>query len=69
MRQKQSSTVKSTKRCACGCGKFLKQNLVDKNPKAEFIYKHHPNSKKNRYGAHGLGRNRRKFQEVTNASI
>lgn len=68
MKQKQSNTVKSEKRCACGCGKFLKQNLVNKNPEAEFIYKHFPLSKKNRSGAHGLGRNRRRAKEVINES-
>lgn len=61
MKQKNSYSIKSTKRCACGCGKRLKQNLVDKNPKAEYIFKHFPNSKKNRSSAN---RNRRQQSQT-----
>lgn len=43
--------ILSNKKCECGCGKFLKQNLIDRNPDAKYIYKHYAQSKKNRPNA------------------
>ena len=51
MEKKKDYKVLSGKKCACGCGRFLKQNLLDKNPDAEFIFRHFPRSKKNRPNA------------------
>lgn len=50
MRRKDCK-IKSNKKCECGCGKFIKQNLIDRNPDATHIYKHYSKSKKNRPGA------------------
>lgn len=48
---KHDYKVLNNMKCACGCGRFLKQNLIDRNPDAEYIYKHYPHSKKNRENA------------------
>jgi len=49
--KRTDSRIKSNVKCACGCGRFLKQNLIDRNPDAKFIYRDYPKSKKNRPGA------------------
>jgi len=45
--KKKDYKILSTKKCKV-CGKFLKQNLIDKNPEAENCYKCYPFSKRNR---------------------
>lgn len=45
---KKDYKILSDKFCECGCGKRLKQNLIDRSPDAKFIYKHNPECKKNR---------------------
>jgi|GEM_PF-5544114 hypothetical protein len=50
-KKKYNCKILSNKKCACGCGNLLKQNLIDKNPDATHIYKHYQHSKKNREGA------------------
>lgn len=44
--KKKSYKILSDKKCIT-CGKNLKQNLVDKNPEAEYCFEHYPKSKKN----------------------
>lgn len=46
--KRKDCKIKSNKKCECGCGRFIKQNLIDRNPDATHIYKHYPKSKKNR---------------------
>ena len=45
--KKKSYKILSDKKCII-CGKNLKQNLVDKNPEAEYCFEHYPKSKKNK---------------------
>lgn len=40
-KKKYNCKILSNKKCACGCGNLLKQNLIDKNPDATHIYKHY----------------------------
>ncbi len=49
---KHSYKILSARKCKHpGCGKYFKQNLIDRNPDAEQCFKHYPKSKKNREGA------------------
>ncbi|MBI1936695.1 MAG: hypothetical protein HYS25_01080 [Ignavibacteriales bacterium] len=49
---KHKYNLLSSRKCKHpGCHKYLKQNLIDRNPEAHFCFKHYPHSKKNRPGA------------------